>query len=159
MKHYELLLLISGALPEADTETVKNEVSGAISAAGCSVTHAEVWGRKRLAYPINKERHGVYVLMEFDSSDTARVREIVRKIQLNTLIMRHILLTKKPVSQRELDMQEAAQKRAHARAAREQTAKVTQPKPAETSAGAAPKISLEDLDKKLDEILDQDIMK
>lgn len=167
MTHYELLVLTPGSLQDADVEKVKDEVVSLIKNNEGTVTRAELWGRKRLAYPINDERHGVYALFEFDGGSD-KLMEITRKLRLHAQILRHLLLIKKPMSARELERQEAAAKRAHARAARDtstttrehagKTASATAP----ATAGATPtgpKISLEELDKKLDEILDKDILK
>jgi len=60
MKHYELFYLVSGSVPETELEPLKKEVSSWISKEEGKVTKEESWGRKKLAYPINKENHGFY---------------------------------------------------------------------------------------------------
>ena len=154
MKHYELLYLVTTEVPETELETIQKEITGLITGGKGTATKQEAWGRRKLTYPINKENYGFYMLVEFDI-EGAELFEIRKKLELNPRIARYMLLEKKPMSERELLAQERAQKRAHLRKQAEMT-KVpvtTKPEPKDET-----KISLEDLDKKLDEILDTDII-
>ena len=63
MKEYELTVLIHPDL-EADLETPLKKVRDIITAAGGKIISEDNWGKKKLAYPINREDFAVYVYMD-----------------------------------------------------------------------------------------------
>jgi small subunit ribosomal protein S6 len=62
MHKYELVCVIHPDLDEAAFNGVIEKVKGWIVETGGSVDSVDIWGRKRLAYTINKQREGQYVL-------------------------------------------------------------------------------------------------
>jgi small subunit ribosomal protein S6 len=156
MKHYELFYLVSVQVPETQLDGVQDEITKLIIDAGGTVTRTETWGRKRLAYPIAKERHGFYLLQEFDF-EPEKLKDLERKLTLHKTILRYILLIKKPISEREKMAQERAVQRAQARAVKEQAEERAKDVIA-TEHKEVPKIRLDELDKKLDELLDHDLV-
>lgn len=163
MKHYELLYLVSGAVPETDVEAIHTEVADWISKTGAQLTKQEPWGRRKLAYPVDHEKYGYYTVAEFEA-EPETLKDLRKNLTLAKSIMRFLMIDKKPMSAKELLMQEQAKKRVQARMAQQEsvggkgekgtgrTSKLEQPAKKES------KISLEDLDKKLDELLDTDII-
>ena len=63
MHKYELVCIIHPDLDEAAFNGAIDKVKGWISDAGGSVDKLDVWGRKRLAYTVRKQREGQYVLL------------------------------------------------------------------------------------------------
>lgn len=163
MKHYEILYLVSGAVPETEVGKIQTEVADWITKTGAKLTKQEPWGRRKLAYPVNKEKYGYYTAVEFDAEENT-LQQLRKQLTLAKTVMRFLLIEKKPMSEKELLMQEKAQKRAHARAAQQETRGSRSDRPVtggtkpDQPAKKDPKISLEDLDKKLDELLDTDII-
>ncbi len=163
MKQYELLYLVSAHVPENQLETIQNEVSGWVKKLGGTITKQESWGRKKLAYPINKEKFGFYLLNEFDL-ESLNVAELQKDLRLHKLIMRYLLLDKKPLSAKEVLMQENARRRAlthgqgtDMRPGKRQDAAMPSDE-STTGSKKDAKISLDDLDKKLDELLDTEMI-
>jgi len=64
MRNYELVCIIHPDLDETAFNGAIDKVKGWITEAGGAITKVDVWGRKRLAYEINKQREGQYVLVE-----------------------------------------------------------------------------------------------
>jgi len=64
MRNYELVCIIHPDLEETAFNGAIDKVKGWITEAGGAITKVDVWGRKRLAYEINKQREGQYVLVE-----------------------------------------------------------------------------------------------
>ncbi len=62
MRKYELVCIVHPDLDEAAFNGVVEKVKGWIGDAGGSVDKIDIWGRKRLAYSIKKQREGQYVL-------------------------------------------------------------------------------------------------
>jgi len=62
MRHYELVCIVHPDLDEAGFSGVIEKVKSWVLESKGSVDKVEIWGRKRLAYPIKKHREGQYVL-------------------------------------------------------------------------------------------------
>jgi len=62
MRKYELVCIVHPDLDEAAFNGVIEKVKGWITESSGSVDKVDIWGRKRLAYPIKKQREGQYVL-------------------------------------------------------------------------------------------------
>jgi small subunit ribosomal protein S6 len=69
---------------------VVDRVSGWISEAGGSVDKVDIWGRRRLAYQIRKQREGQYVLMNV-TLDPKATGELERNLRYLEPVLRHML--------------------------------------------------------------------
>jgi small subunit ribosomal protein S6 len=92
MSEYELLYIIDGSKTEDESNKVTDAVNGALQKAGAKVDSEDPWGRKRLAYEINKQDHGWYVITRL-SIEPAKVRELDRVLRLNQDLLRTVLLS------------------------------------------------------------------
>ena len=93
MRKYELAFIIE---PNTDVEGVTGIVEGVstfIETASGKVASVDVWGKKKLAYPINNHKEGTYVVIEA-SMDPAEITEFERNMKLTEKIIRYMLLTK-----------------------------------------------------------------
>lgn len=90
MRNYELMCIIQPDLDETALNGVLDKVKGWITEAGGSVDKAEVWGRRRMAYSINKHREGQYVLLNVTLNPTA-TSDLERNLRYQESIMRHML--------------------------------------------------------------------
>lgn len=93
MSNYEGLFIIKPELKEEDTKNVIKSISDAITKGGGAIKKEENWGRKQLAYPVNKSKDGYYYKVDFDL-DPAQVIKIEATYKLNTDILR-TMITKK----------------------------------------------------------------
>jgi small subunit ribosomal protein S6 len=93
VKPYELLYIIS---PDKDEETIAAliaKVNGTIEALGGKVEgvfQTEPWGRRRLAYPINHQEEGYYVLTHF-AVESKPLDELERTFKLTEGIWRYMI--------------------------------------------------------------------
>jgi small subunit ribosomal protein S6 len=71
MRKYELVCVVHPDLDEAAFNAVIEKVKGWITEASGSVDKVDIWGRKRLAYLIKKQREGQYVLFNVSLEPTA----------------------------------------------------------------------------------------
>ena len=67
MNEYEILLLLDPDLPEEKQGEVVERVRTLIEQGGGTVDRHDAWGRRKLAYPIQKKEEGVYHLVSFTS--------------------------------------------------------------------------------------------
>ncbi len=90
MRKYELVCIIHPDLDENAFKAVVEKVSGWVTEAGGSVDKVDVWGRRRMAYHINKQREGQYVLMELSMLPTATAG-LERNMRFQEAVMRSML--------------------------------------------------------------------
>jgi len=85
-----MLVLISAELEDPKEEVEK--VEDIVRNLGGELVKTDVWGKKRLAYPIQKKTEGIYVLFNFDL-DPAQTFELRRVIGLRGNIYRQIIIS------------------------------------------------------------------
>ena len=90
MRKYELVCIVQPELDETAFKGVVDRVSGWITEAGGTVDKVDVWGRRRLAYQIRKQREGQYVLMNV-SLDPKATGGVERNIRYLETVLRHML--------------------------------------------------------------------
>ncbi|MEL7977948.1 MULTISPECIES: 30S ribosomal protein S6 [unclassified Isoptericola] len=91
MRQYELMVILD---PEVEERTVAPSLEkylSVISTEGGSVDKVDIWGRRRMAYDINKRSEGIYAVVDFTSTpDTAK--ELDRQLGLNEAVLRTKIL-------------------------------------------------------------------
>ncbi|MEE0553353.1 MAG: 30S ribosomal protein S6 [Clostridia bacterium] len=90
MRNYELLFILDPAMDEAARNQMIETVKGIINAGG-EAGEADLWGAKKLAYPINKKKDGFYVLIPFKAS-AELPKELDRRLKISDNCMRHIIV-------------------------------------------------------------------
>src|SRR5574338_931291 len=92
MRKYELVCIVQPELDETAFKGVVDRVSGWVTEAGGTVDKVDVWGRRRMAYQIRKQREGQYVLMNV-TIDPKSTGELERNIRYLEPVLRHMLST------------------------------------------------------------------
>ncbi len=92
MNKYEVMFIIEAALEDAKKEAAIAMVKEVISAGG-EVGKVDVWGMRKLAYPIQKKNEGYYVVIEF-TAEADLPKELDRKLRISEAIIRHIIINK-----------------------------------------------------------------
>lgn len=91
---YEMMIVVAPTVGEEGLPQVEERVSGYVATSGGSIetyTHDNPWGRRRLAYPIQKFQDAFYVLYYFESAPSA-IDEIERELRLDEQIIRHLII-------------------------------------------------------------------
>lgn len=88
---YESTIIINAALEDNDIEAVITRICTYIENHGGQILEVDKWGRKRLAYPINKKYNGYYVHIVFDSLP-ANIPMFERFLILEDTVIRHLTL-------------------------------------------------------------------
>jgi small subunit ribosomal protein S6 len=118
---YELMVILD---PEIDERTVAPSLDkflNVIRTDGGSIDKVDVWGRRRLAYEINKKSEGIYAVVDFTSTSAA-ANELDRQLKLSEAVMRtKVLRAEEGIAQvaaaKKLADEKAARKAAKAPAA------------------------------------------
>lgn len=90
MKDYELFLVLSMNLGEEGREAILNKFCEIIKKDG-KVDKIDKWGKRRLAYSINKEHDGFYVLVNFKSTSEIPA-EITRIARISSGLLRYLVV-------------------------------------------------------------------
>ena len=93
MTNYEVLFILDPAAEDADKEAFTERVQTIITDEKGTVGKVDVWGLRKLAYPIRKKNEGYYVLIEFQA-DTELPKELDRRLKIADICMRHIIVNK-----------------------------------------------------------------
>lgn len=99
---YETTFLINASLDDPIIEQIIKKYENFIKEHGGEIILLERWGRRRLAYPINKKNSAFYVYVEYFAPPTI-VKELERAFQLDENIMRYltVVVTKKALKAKE----------------------------------------------------------
>ena len=87
MHEYETVFILDPGLDENQVNEEVEKTSTLITSHGGKIIDLQRWGRKRLAYEINKKRDGIYTLMLYQGPGPV-VKEIERRLKLNESVMR-----------------------------------------------------------------------
>ena len=90
MRRYELMLVLRPDLPDDRVQAVLDRTTRAISAADGQLVKVSPWGRRRLAYPIDRYREGSYYIVLFDAPPTT-ADELERGLRITEEVMRHLI--------------------------------------------------------------------
>ena len=92
LKDYEIVMVFSLSKGEEAVNALKTKFTDLISKNG-TLGEVEEWGKKKLAYAINYETDGYYVLINF-SSDESFPAELDRVININDGVLRSLIVAK-----------------------------------------------------------------
>ena len=92
MTNYELMFIIDPTLEDEKKEATVETVKGIIEADG-TVGEVDVWGLRKLAYPIQKKNERYYVVVTFQASPELP-KELDRRLRISEVVMRHLIINK-----------------------------------------------------------------
>jgi small subunit ribosomal protein S6 len=90
MRNYELVVIVHPELDETAFTGVVDKIKGWITDAGGAVAKVDIWGKKRLAYEIRKQREGQYVLFQAEFAPTFAA-ELERNLRFMEPVMRFLV--------------------------------------------------------------------
>ena len=91
MKAYEVLYIVKPTLDDEAREAVLDSIKNIITEAKGEVGEIDVWGSRKLAYPIEKFRDGVYTLVNF-KADVEFPKELDRSLKISEDVIRHVIV-------------------------------------------------------------------
>ncbi len=91
MRDYELTYIVRPDISDDKVTAAIEQIQQLIVDQGNEVQRVDQWGRRRLAYPINDQREGHYVLLAV-SINPDTIGEIERNLKLNDAILRYLLV-------------------------------------------------------------------
>jgi small subunit ribosomal protein S6 len=98
MRTYEVLFILSPQVAEEEAKATVDEFRTVAEKAGAHFKNEEAWGRRRLAYPIQKFTEGNYHLFVLESDSS--MAELDRRMRNSDRIIRHIIVRTDPDQKR-----------------------------------------------------------
>jgi len=87
VRHYEIMVILD---PDIEERTVGSQLDrhfATVRGSGGSIEKVDVWGRRRLAYEIDKHVEGIYAVVDVQA-EPAAVRELDRLLNLDEAVLR-----------------------------------------------------------------------
>jgi len=106
-RDYELGFILNPEVSEDETRSLLDRIEHIVANYGSQTVKVNQWGRRRLAYPIDRHRDGYYIFIDMILTPEA-VAEIERTLRVSEIVFRHMMKRRDP---------KAAQKEREARAA------------------------------------------
>jgi small subunit ribosomal protein S6 len=91
VRDYELMVVLDPNLDESAIEALNTRIQSMVTQRGGTIENVDMWGRRRLAYPVGRYRDGVYILSRFQLPPNA-AGEIERALKLTESVIRHLLV-------------------------------------------------------------------
>ena len=90
MGFYETTYILHSALQEGRLNDIVSAIETKIKSLGAEILYSDNWGRKKLAYLINKEKYGTYVYLQFKLKDLNKLTELNSEFEHNPNILRYL---------------------------------------------------------------------
>lgn len=95
MRHYELAVILEPSLDERTVAPSLETFLNVVRKDGGSVENVEIWGRRRLAYEIDKHAEGIYAVLDVNC-EPATIKEVDRQLALNESVLRTKVMRRDP---------------------------------------------------------------
>ena len=93
MSKYELCLVVNAKIEDEAREAVVEKAKGYITRYEGTVTEVEDWGKKKLAYEIQKMSEGFYYFIQFEAPETCPA-ELERHVRIMDNVLRYLIVKK-----------------------------------------------------------------
>ncbi len=87
MRHYELMVILDPDLEERTIAPSLDTFLNVVRNGGGTVEKVDVWGRRRLAYEIDKRTEGIYAVVDLNAEPSV-MKELDRQLNLNEAVLR-----------------------------------------------------------------------
>ena len=87
MRHYEVMVILDPTLEERTVAPSLDQFLSVVKNDGGTVEKVDVWGRRRMAYEIDKHAEGIYAVVDLQANPAA-VQELDRQLNLNESVLR-----------------------------------------------------------------------
>ena len=87
LRQYEVMVILDPDLDERTVAPSLDTYLNVVRQSGGTVENVDVWGKRRLAYEINKKSEGIYAVIDL-TADPAAVKELDRQLTLNESVVR-----------------------------------------------------------------------
>ena len=112
MRIYEELFIAKPDAPEEEVDAFIEQMKTTVSNAGGTVDKVDKWGKRKLAYKVDRYREGVYILFQF-SAGPETVKEFERRLRVSDLVIKFLTVRIDETLKRLEKRKKERDKRAH----------------------------------------------
>ena len=93
MSFYETLYIVDPNLENKALERTMNEIGKELEKTKSKIINHHLWGKKRLAYIIERQKYGSYIIMQFEGGDQTKMADYDTWMKLNNAVLRHMTVS------------------------------------------------------------------
>ena len=90
MGFYETTYILHPALQEGRLNDIVNTIQKKAESLGIEILYSDNWGRKKLAYLIDKEKYGTYIFIQYKLNDLNNLKELSSEFEHNPNVLRYL---------------------------------------------------------------------
>ena len=92
MRYYETIYIVNPNLENDVLDKIMVEIGKELEKTKSKLINHRVWGKKRLAYPIEKQKYGSFILMQFEGGEQSKMVDFDTWMKLNNSVLRHMIV-------------------------------------------------------------------
>ncbi len=98
MRFYETLYIVDSNLENKVLEKAMADIGNELNKTDAKIINHRFWGKKRLAYAIDRQKYGSYIILQFKGGDLNKMPDFDIWMRLNNSVLRHmtVVLSKEP---------------------------------------------------------------
>ena len=92
MNYYELLYIVNPNFEKNKLDDTMKEIESRLIKTKSKIINHVIWGKKKLAYPIQGHKYGVYIMAHYNGGDKNTLDEFNSWLKLSNLVIRHMVV-------------------------------------------------------------------
>lgn len=94
MNKYEIAVVLSANLEDEERQAIIEKIKGLVERFQGTVTGVDEWGKKRLAYEIQKQKEAFYYFVNFETENTDCPNEMEAQLRIMDHVLRYLVVKK-----------------------------------------------------------------
>src|SRR2546428_11056519 len=111
MRNYEIMFIVNPTVAEEEIDKINSQIEGIVTSGGGTIEKIEKMGKRRLAYNVDKQREGYYVLFVITANGDI-IKECERRLRVMDAVMKYITVRTDEEMRRFAQIKSYRQKRA-----------------------------------------------
>ena len=95
MRFYETLYIVDSNLENKVLEKAMADIGSELNKTNAKIINHRLWGKKRLAYAIDRQKYGSYIILQFKGGDLDKMPDFDVWMRLNNSVLRHMTVALK----------------------------------------------------------------
>ena len=95
MRFYETLYIVDSNLENKVLEKAMADIGNELNKTNAKIINHRLWGKKRLAYAIDRQKYGSYIILQFKGGDLDKMPDFNVWMRLNNSVLRHMTVALK----------------------------------------------------------------
>ena len=92
MNYYEILYIVNPNFERNKIDNAMREIEDRLKKTKSKIINHVIWGKKKLAYPIQNHKYGTYIMVHYNGGDKNGLDEFNSWLKLSDLVIRHMIV-------------------------------------------------------------------